>query len=38
MVPLWLRQPPLNAIVTNVIAGGPAFGGDGALIVYLRKR
>jgi len=36
-VPQWLRTPPLAGLVTGVYAAHRTQGGEGALLVYLRK-
>jgi DNA-nicking Smr family endonuclease len=36
-VPLWLRRPPLSAIVLDVTEAHQRHGGGGALYVYLRR-
>lgn len=38
MTPIWLRQAPLGALVTNVFEAPRHRGGQGALYVYLRKK
>ncbi|MGP3696663.1 Smr/MutS family protein [Rhodobacter sp. NSM] len=36
-VPLWLRMPPLGAVVLQVAVAHLRHGGDGAYYVYLRR-
>lgn len=38
MVPRWLNEPELAALIANVQPAHVKHGGDGALYVYLRKR
>ncbi len=38
MVPRWLAQPPLNALVVETSHAQPKHGGTGALYVYLRRQ
>jgi DNA-nicking Smr family endonuclease len=38
MVPRWLKEPELAALIASVQAAHVKHGGDGALYVYLRKR
>ena len=37
MVPRWLNEPELAALIANISPAHPRHGGDGALYVYLRK-
>ncbi len=38
MVPQWLAQPPLSALVVETAPAQPKHGGSGALYVYLRRQ
>jgi len=38
MVPRWLKEPELTALIAKVQPAHVKHGGDGALYVYLRKR
>jgi DNA-nicking Smr family endonuclease len=37
MVPRWLNEPELSALIASVRPAHVRHGGDGALYVYLRK-
>lgn len=37
LVPVWLTDPPLNAVIVGVYPAHISHGGEGALYVYLRK-
>lgn len=38
MVPMWLAEPDLRALVISFHGAGPRHGGEGALYIQLRKR
>jgi DNA-nicking Smr family endonuclease len=37
LVPMWLAEPELRAIIVSYTAAGPQHGGDGALYIQLRN-
>jgi DNA-nicking Smr family endonuclease len=37
-VPIWLRQPPLSAVILDVTDAHQRHGGGGAVYVYLKKQ